>query len=228
MAGRLQINGQPATPGSKITFEDKVLLDGRPLRLRESHEPSMLFLCHRSPGDPLRPGDDPDERRSLLEKLPRSAGKRFLLVSPMPRIDGGLELATADGELASRLQRTVRSVEVEFSARVRGGLILPQLAAILRGERDSGTPLTVRSCEPADDEAGDAGNRWYRIVTLGASGSDMRHVLERCGAVVSRILRTRVGGLELPRDLPRGAHRALPATDAEQLLLRVATQAGDA
>ncbi len=227
-AGRLQINGQPATPGSKITFDDKVQLDGRPVRLRESHEPSTLFLCHRSPGDPLRPGDDPNERKSLLDKLPRSAGKRFLLISPMPRIDGGLELATADGELSSRLQRLVRSVEVEFSARVRGSLIPPQVAAILRGERDSGTPLTVRICEPADEAAGEAGNRWYRIVTLGASGSDMRHVLERCGAVVSRILRTRVGGIELPRDLPRGAHRPLPAAEAEQLLLRVAAQAGNA
>ncbi len=86
----------------------------------------------------------------------------------------------------------------------------------------------MRVCEPADEEAGEAGNRWYRIVTLGASGSDMRHVLERCGAVVSRILRIRVGGIELPRDLPRGAHRPLPAAEAEQLLLRVAAQAGHA
>lgn len=227
-AGRLQINSLVATPGSKISSSDKVQLDGRPLRLRDSSAPSTLYLCHRSPGDPLRPGEDPGVRAALLDKLPRHAGKRFLLVSPMPRIDGGLELATADGELASRMQRAIRSVEIEFSARIRGTLILAQLAAILRGERDAGAPLAVRVCEPADEAALEAGNRWYRIVTLGASGSDLRQVLERSGAVVSRILRVRVGGLDLPRDLPRGAQRAIPAHDAEQRLLRVETLAGDA
>jgi 23S rRNA pseudouridine2605 synthase len=227
-AGRLQVNGQLVTPGSKITSSDKLQLDGRPLRLHESQEPATLFICHRSPGDPLRPGDDPDERASLLDKLPRHAGKRFLLVSPMPRIDGGLELATADGELANRMQRAVRGVEIEFSARIRGTLIPPQLAAVLGGERDAGPPLVVRVCEPADEDAVEAGNRWYRVVTRGASGSDLRQVLERSGAVVSRILRVRVGGIELPRDLPRGGHRALPAEEAERRLLRVETPAADA
>ncbi len=225
-AGRLQVNGQPAMLGSKISVKDKVLLDGRPVRLRAAEEIAMLYLCNRSPGDPLRPGEDADERESLLAKLPRRAGKRFLLISPMPRIDGGLEFATADGELANRLQRVVRGVEIEFSARIRGGLDDQQVAAVLRGERDSGKSLRVTICEPTDEDAVEVGNRWYRLVTLGASGSDLREVLERCGAVVSRILRIRMGGIELPRDLPRGAHRPMPAELAERKLLRVETEAG--
>lgn len=224
-AGRLQVNGSVATPGTKISVKDRILLDGRPVRLRAAEETATLYLCNRSPGDPLRPGEAADERESLLAKLPRRAGKRFLLISPMPRIDGGLELATADGELANRLQRAVRGIEIEFSARIRGGLDAQQVAAILRGERDSGKPLRITVCEPSDEDAVETGNRWYRLVTSGASGSDLREVLERCGAVVSRILRIRVGGIDLPRDLPRGAHRPMPAELAEQKLLRVETQA---
>lgn len=200
-------------------------LDGRLLRLHAAPESTPVFVCNRSPGDALRPGSDTADRSSLLERLPKHAGKRFMLVSPMPRVDGGLEIATADGALADRLQRAVRGIEVEFSARVRGELSAIQAAAVLRGERDSGAPIAIRVCEPADEEAADAGNRWYRIVALGASGNELRHVLERCGLTVSRILRVRMGNLELPRDLPRGGHRAMPGEIAEKALL---TQPQDA
>jgi 23S rRNA pseudouridine2605 synthase len=218
-AGRLTINGEPATAGAKITLDDRVFLDGRVLRLRATPELTPVFVCNRSPGDALRPGSDSGERSSLLERLPSHAGKRFMLVSPMPRVDGGLEIATADGALADRLQRAVRGIEVEFSARVRGELSAMQVATVLRGERDAGVPIAIRVCEPAAEEAAEAGNRWYRIVALGASGNELRHVLERCGLTVSRILRTRMGALDLPRDLPRGAHRAMPGEAAERALL---------
>lgn len=237
-AGRLEINGEPAALGSRITLDDQVRLDGRPLRLRENHEPVSLFLCHRSPGDPLRAGADAAERTALLDRLPRRAGRRYLLISPMPRIDGGLEIVTADGALASRLQRAVRGIESEFIARIRGDLNPTQRAAILRGERDAGPPLVITECEAVesdespDEPAAHGGNRWYRIVARGVSGSDLRQVLERCGAVVSRILRTRLGALALPRDLPRGGHRSVTAEEAERALLaselRVETAAGDA
>ena len=39
-------------------------------------------------------------RQAMLERLPRRAGRRFISVSPMPRVDGGLELVTSDGALA--------------------------------------------------------------------------------------------------------------------------------
>jgi 23S rRNA pseudouridine2605 synthase len=232
VAGRLDINGQPATLGSRISPADEVRLDGRTVRVRDTTQPAQLYLCHRSPGDPLRPGTDPAGRASLIERLPRRAGRRFMLISPMPRIDGGLEIATSDGALASELQRRVRGLQAEYFARVRGELSAAQVAALLAGERDAGPPLQLSACEPVDDmpadDAAPHGNRWYRLVAVGASGNDLRQLFERCGVTVSRILRTRLGTLELPRDLPRGAYRALPAEDALSRLLGVEAEAADA
>lgn len=128
----------------------------------------------------------------------------------MPRIDGGLELVTSDGELAVRLQRCVRRLSSEFSVRVKGELIETQIASILQGTLDRGQNLSVERCEPA---GGEGANRWYSLAARGASGKDVRQLFERQGALVSRVLRTKLGPLALERALARGRFR--PLTDDE-------------
>ena len=120
-AGRLSVNGTQATLGLRVAPSDQVRLDGRVVRRHEA--PQMrIFICHRSPGETLgRPHEEPDDA-AMASRLPGRAGPRFIAVSPMPRIDGGLELLTSDGELAVKLQRAARHVASEFSVRVRGEL----------------------------------------------------------------------------------------------------------
>ena len=159
-------------------------------------------------------GADPPNK-ALVERLPRAAGRRFITVSPMPRIDGGLELVTADGELAAKLQRSVRWLAIEFSVRVRGELGEQQLQGILSGTLDSGAHLAVERCEPA---GGEAANRWYALAARGASGKDVRQLFERQGALVSRVLRTQLGPIALERSLGRGQFRELNSEDLRSLL----------
>src|SRR6185503_3786293 len=131
------------------------------------------------------------------------------------RIDGGLEIATSDGELAATLQRAVHHLPSEFSVRVRGELNDTQLQGVLDGTLDRGERLQVESCEPG---GGEAANRWYTIVARGGSGKDVRQLFERHGALVSRVLRTKVGTLELDRLLSRGQFRLLTQDEIQSLL----------
>jgi 23S rRNA pseudouridine2605 synthase len=212
-AGRLTINGRTAALGDRVARGDQLRLDGRLVRQpREARERPVL-LCHRSPGQPLlSAAGDP---QALSASLPRRVGQRFVSISPMPRVDGGLELLTADGALAGRLQRAVRAQVVVYSLRARGELGPAQLAGIRAGELDRGVALRVLGIA----EAGGAGsNRWYRIETLGASGNDLRQLLERQAVSVSRLLRIQLGALELERSLPRGRWRALQAEEVSSLL----------
>jgi 23S rRNA pseudouridine2605 synthase len=133
----------------------------------------------------------------------------------MPRPDGGLELLAGDGELAAQLQRRVHALTSEFGVRVRGELSEPQLRGILGGELDSGAHLTVERCAPA---GGEGANRWYQLAIRGASGREVRQLLERQGAQVSRVLRTRLGSLALERSLGRGRFRELSTEELRALL----------
>jgi len=216
-AGRLTVNGQAASLGVRVSPDDEVRLDGRVVHQRAPQSGGRAYIYHRSPGESLdsTPADAP-EAVPFLERLPKRAGRRFMVVSPMPRIDGGLELVCGDGELAARLQRSVRRLTSELSVRVRGELIEQQIAGVLGGVLDSGEKLTVSSCEAA---GGEGANRWYAIVARGASGKDVRQLFERQGAIVSRVLRTRLGPLALERSLGRGHYRELTHEELEALLL---------
>jgi 23S rRNA pseudouridine2605 synthase len=204
-AGRLTVNGQPATLGMRVVAADKVRLDGRLVRQRVGTA-IKVFVVHRSPGV---------EMRELLQQLPRSGGRRFVAVSPMPAIDGGLELVSSDGETAERLQRAVRHLLADFSVRVHGELSQEGVARVLQGKLDNGTTVIVHGCDAA---GGEGSNRWYNVVAMGASGKDIRQLFERQGAMVSRVLRTRLGTVTLDRSLPRGRSRLLDEEQAAALM----------
>ncbi len=220
-AGRVTVNDKVATLGMRVRPTDRLRLDGRLIRQQAPRASQRVFVCHRSPGEYLRsPSAEADEGEvsdvpALLERLPRRAGRRFIPISPMPRADGGLELVTSDGELADRLQRTVRRLESEFSVRVRGELSEPQLQGILEGLLDRGVRLKVLYCRPA---GGEGVNHWYAMGAVGASGKDVRQLFERQGARVSRILRVRLGPLQLDRRLTRGHFRELTPQELQALV----------
>jgi len=207
-----------ATLGTRAAGNDQIKIDGRLVR-QASTVRTATYLCHRSPGEGLSEPREGEERGALVDRLPSRAGKRYVAVSPMPRIDGGLELLTSDGAFAAKLQRLVRRLEIGYSLRVRGELAPEQLEGILEGRLDSGERLSVLSCEPG---GGEGANRWYQVQTQGANGRDLRALLERQGAVVSRVLRVQFGPLLLDRGLPRGQVRALEESDIESLLAAAA------
>lgn len=240
-AGRLTLNGAQVTLGARVGAHDQLKLDGRPIRIRAAQR-EAVYICHRSPGEALLPeralagarGSEPaaptptparPRQRgrdalaapalSMGERLPRRAGKRLISISPMPMVDGGLELLTADGALAAQLQRSVHGMEVEFSLRVRGELSEQQMQSISSGVLDRGVALRILTLEPA---GGEGSNRWYRLVVQGASGNSVRQLVERSAATLVRMLRTRLGRLELPRTLPRGQARELTSEELAALL----------
>lgn len=217
-AGRVTVNGEVATLGTRALGSDQLRVDGRLVR-QASTTRSATWLCHRSPGENLtQPRDgtarDDGAHDAMADRLSRRVGRRYVPISPMPNIDGGLELLTSDGNLAAQLQRALRGLRVQFSLRVRGELSAEQLTGLLEGELDSGERMRIESCEPT---GGEGSNRWYAIEAIGANGRDLRMLVERQGAQVSRILRTGLGGLTLERTLARGHSRQL--TDQELALL---------
>jgi 23S rRNA pseudouridine2605 synthase len=249
-AGRITVNDTPAVLGIRVGPADRIRLDGRLIRQRQVGGSARVFLIHRSPGDnlqqraeagaqsassgmsevPEEPGTSSSARGGvgagppILDRIPRRAGRRFIPVSPMPRVDGGLELVTSDGDLASKLQRSIRGLTSEFSVRIHGELSAQGLETILEGVLDTGQKLKIERCEAA---GGEGSNRWYSLVARGASGKDVRQLFERQGALVSRVLRTHLGSLSLDRHLSRGQYRELSPEELEALLATAESGRGE-
>jgi 23S rRNA pseudouridine2605 synthase len=178
-----------------------------------------VFIFNRSPGDPLREADG--ERSALIDRLPKTAGRRFVAVSPMPGIDGGLEVVTSDGALAEKLQRASHKLACEFSVRVKALLGPDQLAGVQSGKLDRPTRMQIERVTTSEADL-EGSNRWYAVIARSASGKDIRQLFERQGVLVSRILRVSMGSVKLDKSLSRGQFRQLEAEEVGALLKPVA------
>jgi 23S rRNA pseudouridine2605 synthase len=222
-AQRISVNGKIAELGQKVTSHDEIRLDGRSIKTRAAAG-AQVFIFNRSPGDPLQPVDgaraarDPDGARApLIDRLPKTAGRRFVAVSPMPGIDGGLEVVTSDGGLAEKLQRASHKLACEFSVRVKAQLGPDQLAGVQSGKLDRPTRMQIDSVTTSEADL-EGSNRWYAVIARGASGKDIRQLFERQGVLVSRILRVSMGAVKLDKSLSRGQFRQLEGDDVDALL----------
>ena len=179
-------------PGRRISPQDQVRLDGRlvhPARPSRARTSSSAPLPRRA-ADATSAGDADARGASGADRAAAAApGRRFIAVSPMPRIDGGLELVTSDGELGLRLQRSVHALSSVFGVRVLGELTEAQLASDSRRQARWGRAGSPSSA--VRPPGARAANRWYTLVARGASGKEVRQLFERSGATWSgRVLRT--------------------------------------
>jgi 23S rRNA pseudouridine2605 synthase len=212
-AGRLAINGVPATLGAQLRSRDKVTLDGRAVRLRTSETTTAVVIYHRAPARELGPSETAESGR-FFDKLPKRAGRRWVPVSPLPPNDGGLELLTSDGDLAQALMRRLTTLRIVFSVRVRGELSQEQLTRLQSGIVDKTTTIDVEAIEPA---GGEGTNRWYTLSTRGARARDVHRLAEASGIELSRLMRIGLGPVRMDRALARERFRTLNPGETAQL-----------
>lgn len=217
-AGRLLINGVVPEPGARLGERDQVTLDGQPVRLGRAFSlaPAQLIMLNRSPGSPL----DPSEavRRAGKDLRVRQRTQRWLVINPLPPVDGGLELLTDDGSLAQRISRGVRDVTMDFVMRVRGEPGADLLRELREGAEVEGETLEILA---ADAQAGEGQNHWLSLTARATRPAQIRHWLAARGVIVSRLMRVRFGPLHLGRDLPRGHARVLSPPEQNVLLNEV-------
>ena len=214
-AGRISVNGKLATPGQAVGERDDIRLDGRRLRLAKAVERGHEGLAyHRPAQEDIRAGAT-GTTPSSLERLPKSAGRRWIPVSPLAARDGGLELFITDGELAAALTRRGIGIPSEFSVRVRGAYDESQIGAMLAAAAKT---LSLKGDVSAVTPAGGEGtNRWLQVQVAGLRPRDLRDLFEKCGLEANRILRTRFGPIVMERALARGRSRTLTEDELREL-----------
>jgi 23S rRNA pseudouridine2605 synthase len=214
-AGRVTVNGVPATAGQPVTERDDIRLDGRRLRLkRRADEAHKGIAYHRPAHEDLRPAEK-SVAASSIERLPKSAGRRWIPVSPLPPQDGGLEVFVTDGDLAAALTRRGREIECEFSVRLRGGFDESTVEAKLI---ESGDRATARGrITKVGAGGGEGTNRWLQIRATGLRPRELRQKMQASGLEPNRVLRTRLGPIAMDRVLARGRSRALTETEMQAL-----------
>jgi len=211
--GRLAVNGQPAHTGQRVSFGDRLTLDGKPLKVRFTPPPARVLAYHKPAGEVVT-HDDPQQRPTVFRRLPRLPRGKWQAVGRLDINTEGLLLFTNSGDLANRLMHPRFGVEREYAVRVLGVLEDEQRERLLQGVEIDGQPAALRSIV---DGGGEGVNRWYRVVITEGRNREVRKLFEAVGHAVSRLIRIRYGSVVLPRGLRRGVWIDLGPDDVKAL-----------
>lgn len=204
-AGRITVNGKPAELGMQVTGDERVVVDGKPVRVPNRLQKQRTIMYHKPPGE-LCSRTDPEGRRTVFEALPRLRGARWVSVGRLDYQTTGLLLLTTDGELANTLMHPSAELVREYSVRVFGDLQDTDIQALLDGiELVDG----VARFESVTVTGGEGMNKSCLVAVAEGRNRIVRRLFEAVGCRVSRLLRLRYGPLQLPRDLRQGKYRDL-------------------
>jgi 23S rRNA pseudouridine2605 synthase len=213
-AGRVTVNGAPASLGQRVAPGDRIKVDDRLVAPRWEARLPRVLVYHKPAGE-IVSADDPAGRPTVFDRLPRVKGGRWIAVGRLDFNTGGLLVLTTSGDLAARLMHPRYEVEREYAVRVDGELSAEEERRLLEGV------LLEDGAARFDElayEGGEGRNRWYRVVLREGRNREVRRLFEAIGRSVTRLMRVRFGPIALPRGLRRGQFRELADTDVAELL----------
>ncbi|MDD2916172.1 MAG: pseudouridine synthase [Gallionella sp.] len=215
IAGRVSVNGEPATLGMRVVEGDLVKADRRTIRVGERAHTARVLLYHKPEGE-IVSRDDPEKRASVFDKLPKLRDGKWIAIGRLDFNTSGLLIFTTSGELANRLMHPRFEVEREYAVRVQGSMTEEQITRVLKDgvELEDG-PVKF---EKLQDEGGEGFNHWYRVMLKEGRNRVVRRTFDALGLPVSRLMRVRFGIINLPPRLKRGMTAELGAAEVAQVL----------
>jgi len=210
-AGRVTVNGAVATLGESADADrDVIALDGELIQ----REPLEYWIVHK-PRGVLTTVSDPQGRSTVIDLVQESTARLF----PVGRLDllsEGLVLLTNDGPLAHSLLHPSFGKEREYRVTVRGSIDRSMLRRISAGvELEDGLTAPARAGAVRFDP--EARTTRFALTLVEGRKRQIRRMMRELGHPVVRLVRVRMGPLELGR-LASG--KARPLSGRERRVLK--------
>jgi pseudouridine synthase len=212
-ARRVEVNGHVIeNPDHWVDLRrDRVRVDGQPLR---SH--ASVYLLLYKPAGYLTTRKDPEGRPTVYDLL----GEFSKWVFPVGRLDrdtSGLLLLTNDTQFGERLTNPEHKVPKTYLVKTATRLDDAALAQLRRGVEIGAEPRTL----PAEvRRVRDSARRtWVEITITEGRNRQVRRMIEAVGSGVMKLVRIRLGPLEIG-DLQIGRYRELTSAELAQLASR--------
>lgn len=206
-AGRVTVNGQVAELGTRVGEDDKIVVDGNPVRVSFESTLGRVLVYHKPEGE-ICSRRDPEGRPTIFDALPGAGKGRWVVVGRLDINTSGLLLLTTDGELANRLMHPRYEIEREYAVRILGEVAPETLKALTQGVQLEDGPAKFDSVVA---RGGEGANQWYHVTLREGRNREVRRLWASQGLTVSRLIRVRYGSLPLPREIPAGRWKEMSA-----------------
>lgn len=206
--GRVRVNGSVVTEmGTKVSGEDKVQLDGTPVRREER----KIYLAVHKPRGMLCSNHDSQGRPLLMNLLKDSFPERLFTVGRLDYLSSGLILVTNDGEFAKNVAHPSSGIEKEYLVETKR----PVPPELLERWRKSGIQAQgvryhlVRYVQKNE--------RTVHLVLSEGRNREIRNVFADANIAVARVHRIRIGSIT-SKGLQPGHWRKLKPGEINSLL----------
>lgn len=210
-AGKVKVNGKPATIGDKIDPKsDTVVVAGK--KIRKSKKNTYIML-HKPRGFITTLSDEMG--RKCVAQLIEDVGTRVYPVGRLDRDSEGLLLLTDDGEFANLLTHPTHHVPKTYRVTIRPTITDEQITALTTGILIDGRmtmPSEVRVLEKKE------GRVVIEIIIYEGRNRQIRKMCDALGLEVARLKRTQIGSVKLGM-LKQGDWRNLTDEEVHKLMV---------
>ena len=209
-AGRVTVNGHGAVAGEKVTEEDEILIDGKPVR---TEAPEKLILAvHKPVGVVCTTRFFPGEE-NIVDMVDLKT--RLYPVGRLDKDSEGLIFLTNDGAFAEEVTKASNRHEKEYEVTVSRDVTDAFLKRMEKGVYLKDLDRTTAKCTVEK-----LGPRSFRIVLTQGLNRQIRRMCEVCGYEVTALKRVRIMNVRLGNLKPR-AYRKVEGEELKTLLSQV-------
>lgn len=204
--GRITVNGTAAEPGMRVTPQDVILVDGKPVRKEER----KVYLALNKPRGIVCTAEK-REKNNIIDYL-----NYPLRVYPVGRLDKdseGLILLTNDGAIVNGMMRARNRHEKEYQVKIDRAFDREFIEQMARG-----VPILDTVTRPCRVKR--TGSDTFTIILTQGLNRQIRRMCEALGYRVVRLKRVRIMNIRLD-GLDRGAWRELTAEELRALKAQI-------
>lgn len=200
---RVTINGSVPEMGTKVTDDDVVAVDGKPV---VEPKEDFVYLAFHKPIGIVCTTDTKREKNNIIEYI--NYPKRIFPIGRLDKPSEGLILMTNDGDIVNKILRARNNHEKEYLVRVNRKITDDFIERMRNGIPILGTVTRKCKVEKISDFQ-------FRIVLTQGLNRQIRRMCEYLGYRVTQLKRIRIMNITL--DVPVGKYRDLTSKEMKEL-----------
>jgi 23S rRNA pseudouridine2605 synthase len=212
--GRVTVNGKTAVIGMKADLSaDHIKVDGK---LLVNPEKKVYFIFNK-PAGVVTSLSDPEGRPTVNDFL-RGIKQRVFPVGRLDYDSEGMLILTNDGEFTHAVLHPSRKIPKTYLVKIKGALEEEEIIKLRSGirlDRSVTAPAKVKRLRKAEH------NSWIEMTITEGKKRQIRRMLDRVGHPVIRLMRIRIGGLEMG-PLKPGVFRRITPEEIDKIRRSVA------